>query len=95
MAMHVGVVTMELAIYESTSLKDKRRVLKSLKDRVRETFNAAIAEVDHQDARQRATLAVAMVSSDSRHLHSGLDQVVDFVRRGGGSSLLTFEKEVF
>ncbi|HRX87135.1 MAG TPA: DUF503 domain-containing protein, partial [Phycisphaerae bacterium] len=57
MAAHVGVLTIELALYEAASLKDKRRVLKSLKDRMRAQFNAAVAEVDNQDARQRATLA--------------------------------------
>lgn len=95
MAAHVGLVTIELALYDAGSLKDKRRVLRSLKDRLAATFNAAVAEVDHQDARQRATLAVALVSGESRHLHSGLDQVVDFVRTRGGAALLEFHKEVF
>ncbi len=94
MAAHVGVVTIELALYEAMSLKDKRRVLASLKDRLRGSFNAAVAEVDHQDARQRATLAVAMVSGDSRHLHGELDQVVDFVKTRSGAVLLGYEKEV-
>jgi hypothetical protein len=93
--MHVGVVTIELAIYESTSLKDKRRVIKSVKDRLRSRFNASVAEVGHLDARQRATLAVAMVSNDARHLHGGLDKVVDFVRTSGAASLIGYEKEVF
>jgi len=95
MALHVGVVNIELALYESASLKDKRRVIKSLKDRLRSAFNVSVAEVGHLEARQRATLAVAMVSGDARYLQGGLDQVVDFVRTRGGAVLLDFEKEVF
>jgi len=93
--MHVGVVSLELAVYEAASLKDKRRVVKSLKDRLRSRFNASVAEVDHLDARQRATVAVAMVSNEARHVHVGLDQVVDFVRASGAASLVGYEKEVF
>lgn len=92
--MHVGVVTLELAIYDAMSLKDKRRAIKSVKDRLRARFNVSVAEVDHLDARQRATLAVAMVSNEARYLHGGIDRIVDFIRTGGGVSLLDYQKEV-
>ena len=92
--MNVGVLTLELAVFEATSLKDKRRVIKSIKDRLRARFNVSVAEVDHHDARQRATLAVAMVANEARYLHGGLDRIVDFVRAGGTVSLIDFEKEV-
>ena len=87
--MRVGVLTIEIAIHESHSLKDKRRVIKSIKDRLRSRFNASVAEVGHLESRQRATLGAAMVSNDSKHLHSGLDRMVDFVRAGGVVSLLS------
>lgn len=93
--MNVGVLTLELAVYEALSLKDKRRVIKSIKDRVRARFNVSVAEVDHLDSRQRATLAMAMVSNEARHLHGGLDRIVEFVRSGGTVSLIDFEKQVW
>jgi hypothetical protein len=94
-ALRVGVVTIELAIPESLSLKDKRRVLKSIKDRLRARFNASVAEVGHLESRQRATLAAAMVSNDGKYLHGGLDKMVDFVRAAGAASLLSYEKQVW
>jgi uncharacterized protein YlxP (DUF503 family) len=92
--MHVGVLTLELAIYDAYSLKDKRRVIKSLKDRVRARFNVSVAEVDHQDVHRRATVAVAMVSSDPAHVHGCLDQIVDLVRSRIGAGLLDYDKEL-
>ena len=63
--MRIGILRMELVVYEALSLKDKRRVIKSIKDRVRARFNVSVAEVDHLDSRQRATLAIAMVSNEA------------------------------
>lgn len=93
--MNVGVLRLELAVFEALNLKDKRRVIKSIKDRVRARFNVSVAEVDHLDSRQRATLAVAMVSNDAGYLHGGLDRIVEFVRSGGKATLVDFEKQVF
>jgi hypothetical protein len=60
----IGVLTLELRLEHSHSLKDKRQVIKSLKDRLRNRFNIAVAEIDYQDAWQRALLAVVTVASD-------------------------------
>jgi uncharacterized protein YlxP (DUF503 family) len=60
----IGVLTLELRLENSHSLKEKRHVVASLKDRLRHKFNVAVAEVDHQDLWQRATLAAVTVSSD-------------------------------
>ena len=65
--MVVGVTRWELHLPASQSLKDKRRVIKSLKDRLHAKFNVAAAEVDHQELWQRAALAAAVVSGDHRH----------------------------
>jgi uncharacterized protein YlxP (DUF503 family) len=73
--MTVGSCKIELRIPDSQSLKAKRRVVKSLKDRVQARFNVGIAEVDRLDDWQRATLAVAAVSKDAR--------VVDGPSQGG------------
>jgi len=63
----VGVRTWELHLAGCQSLKDKRRVVKSLKDRLHQRFNVSAAEVDHHDAWQRAALACSVVSTERRH----------------------------
>ena len=65
----IGVLTLELRLEYSHSLKDKRHVVKSLQDRLRGKFNVAVAEIDHQDLWQRSAIAVVTVSSD--HVHAG------------------------
>jgi len=60
----IGVLTLELHIEDAHSLKEKRHVVQSLKDRLRHKFNVAVAEIDHQDIWQRATLAAVTVSGD-------------------------------
>ena len=60
----IGVLTLELRIETSHSLKEKRHVVQSLKDRLRHKFNVSVAEIDHQDLWQRATVAAVTVSSD-------------------------------
>jgi uncharacterized protein YlxP (DUF503 family) len=77
--MLVGVCTIELLLAENHDLKGKRRVLKSVKDRVRNTFNVSIAEVDDLDSWQRATLGVACVSKDRDVVERTLAHVASFV----------------
>ena len=60
----IGVLTLELRLESSHSLKEKRHVVQSLKDRLRHKFNVSVAEIAHQDLWQRATVAAVTVSSD-------------------------------
>ncbi len=60
----IGVLTLDLHIEHSHSLKDKRQVIRSLKDRLRSKFNVATAEIDHQDSWQRAVVGVVTLSGD-------------------------------
>jgi uncharacterized protein YlxP (DUF503 family) len=71
----VGVLILELRLENSHSLKDKRHVVKSLKDRLRNKFNVAVAEIDNQDLWQRATVSVVTVSADHVHAERVLQQV--------------------
>ncbi|MGA7235382.1 MAG: DUF503 domain-containing protein, partial [Bryobacteraceae bacterium] len=71
----VGVLTLELRLENSFSLKDKRQVVRSLKDRLRRKFNVAIAEIDYQELWQRAALAAVTVSSDHRYAEKLLQSV--------------------
>ena len=75
----VALGTVELHLPDVESLKGKRHVLKGLKQKVRARFEVAVAEVDHQDMWQRATLAVAYVSGDSRHANEVVMKALDFI----------------
>ena len=92
--MIVGILTIELAIYDAHSLKDKRRVVVSLKERLRNRFNVSVAELGYMDTPKRCRLGVALVSRESRAVHSQLDKIVDVVRRAAGVSLLDYEREL-
>ena len=71
----VGVLTLELRLENSHSLKDKRHVVESLKTRLRNKFNVAVAEIDYQDLWQRAAVAAVTVSSDHVHAEKVLQSV--------------------
>ena len=71
----VGVITLELRLDESHSLKDKRHFVKSLKDRLRNKFNVSVAEIDYQDLWQRGLVAVVTVSTDQAHAEQVLQNV--------------------
>ncbi|MBN2054115.1 DUF503 domain-containing protein [bacterium] len=73
------------------SLKGKRHVVRSLKDRLRGKFNIAVAEVGSQNLWQKCELGVASVGADGKYLNGLLDQVVNFVREFGGAELLHYE----
>ena len=80
MGIIVGLCTVELFIPESQSLKDKRQVLLSLKDRLREKFNLSVAEVDGQDLWQKAVLGLACVADEGRYVTQVLDQALNLIR---------------
>ncbi len=92
--MVVGVLRIRLGIFEALSLKDKRRVIKSLKDKLAARHNVSIAEVDDLDHRQAGTLGLALVANDSRFVQSALSKIVDEVRRYPHASLLNYEIEL-
>ena len=73
----IGVLTLELRLENSHSLKDKRHVVQSLKERLRSRFNVAVAEIDYQDTWQRAAIAAVTVSSDHVHAEKVLRSVED------------------
>ncbi len=75
----IGVLTLELRLESSHSLKEKRHVVQSLKDRLRHKFNVAVAEIDYQDLWQRAAIAAVTVSSDHDHAGKVLQSVEDEV----------------
>lgn len=77
MKTSLGLLHLEFHIFQAASLKDKRRLVKSFKDRVGGRFNVSIAEVDALDSRQRSVLAVAIVGNDQAYLAGALQQIVN------------------
>ena len=82
--MGVGIVTGDLHLNGCTSLKDKRRILKSLKDRLHQRFNVSVAETASQDRWQRAELSCCVVATDRRQAERVLTSADRFV---GGHDL--------
>ncbi len=72
--MPVGLLTLELHIPDAQSLKDKRQVLRSLKDKLRRQFNVAVAELDHHDAWQRSVVGVVTLSNEEKHVNEVLQK---------------------
>lgn len=79
--MVIGVLQVELFIGDASSLKDKRRVVMSLKDRLHQSNGVAIAEVDKLDAHQVAVLGIVAVSNSSSHAQGVLDRILDQLRK--------------
>ena len=80
MATKVGLLHLDVAIHDAMTLKDKRRVVKSFKDRIAHGRNVSVAEVDYLDMSRRALLAVAMVGNDGRYIEGSLQQIVNAAR---------------
>lgn len=91
--MVLGVLRVRLAIFEALSLKDKRRVVKSLKDRLAARHNISIAEIDDLDQRHAATLGLALIANDAGFVESALSRIVDEIRAFRRASLLDYEIE--
>ena len=92
--MVVGVCTVELWIPESQSLKDKRQVLHSVKDRLRGKFNLSIAEVDGQDLWQKAVLGMACVANDGSHAEQVLEQALNVIKSMPTIELVRVHREL-
>ncbi len=88
--MVVGLASIEIHIPESGSLKSKRHFLKGIKDRVKNRFNVSIAEVDHNDLWQRATLGVSVVANQKQFANQVLSEVVDFIGRENKVQILDY-----
>ena len=91
--MVIGIMTAKLAIYQATSLKDKRRVVKSLKDRIRRKFNVSVAETDALVYRLAAVITAAVVANEARFAEQCLQHVVNLIENDRSASLVAFTFE--
>jgi len=92
--MFVGSARIELFLPGATSLKDKRSVVRGLKDRIRQRTPAAVAEVDHQDLWQRAALGVAVVSGERRQVGELLQAVRQIADGTPGAEVIDWQEQV-
>ena len=92
--MPVGLLTLELHIPDAQSLKDKRQVLRSLKDKLRRQFNVAVAELDHHEAWQRSIIGVVTLSTAEQHVEESLQLVLQEADRLLGPVLINHVVEM-
>jgi len=88
--MLVASVLVELELPGGGTLKDKRRVIKGLTSRIRQRFEVACSEVDRMDDHRRATLGIALVSNDRRHIESVLSRIESWLSGAPDTVLLDF-----
>ena len=86
--MHVGTCRVRLHLPENHDLKGKRHIVRPLVERVRKTFNAAVAEVDDLDIWQSSVLGIAVVGNDARHVNEVLSHIVEFVEQSAHDAIV-------
>ena len=78
--MYVGAMKVRMIVRESHSLKDKRQVLSSIKDKLKNGFNVSVAEIDEQENRQMIVLGIGMVGNESQHVRHELEKIAQALR---------------
>jgi len=92
--MIIGILQLVLRFSDSHSLKEKRRILKSIKDRLRQQFNIAVAEIGDQDRWQSSLLGVASIGNDKRYVNGLLTRVQSWIEEHGGAELVSSQMEL-
>ena len=92
--MTIGVLEMDFLVPGSRSLKDKRRVIKSLKDTLRARFNCSVAETEFQDLWQRARIVACVVSAESRFANEQLNEIARFASNKAGAEMIEYRIEM-
>jgi len=92
--MVVGTLELQVRLLYSNSLKDKRRIVKSLIARIRNNFNVSIAEVGDYSLWKRAKIGIALLSSDTNYSNKVLDKILDFLKKERDFFIIEYRKEV-
>lgn len=93
--LHIGVLQFTIEIPHAVSLKDKRSVVKALKDRLRRSFNVSIAEIDDLDQCTVATLGAVVAGSDVAAVNSSLDHLLNTLQDWRDATLTDHQLEIF
>jgi uncharacterized protein YlxP (DUF503 family) len=92
--MPIGLLTLELHIAHAQSLKDKRQVLRSLKDKLRQKFNVAVAEMDHHEVWQRSIVGIVTLANEEKYVREVLQKALDEADEILGSLLVNQAIEI-
>ncbi|WP_028951138.1 DUF503 domain-containing protein [Sulfurihydrogenibium subterraneum] len=93
--MMIGSLVMQIHIHDAGSLKEKRMVIRSIKEKLRSKFNVSVSEVDNQDLWQLATVAVVTVAPDKNQVENILQNVINFVYSNFPELHIDVSKEIF
>ena len=92
--LYVGVLQFTLEIPYAESLKDKRNAIKALKDRLRRSFNVSLAEIEDLDSATVATLGAVVAGSDTQHLNSTMDHLINELNEWRDGTLVDHQLEI-
>lgn len=92
--MKIGILEITLLLYEVNSLKEKRIILKSLIQKLKNRYNISISEISYNDVWRNAKIGIASVSNDYAHLDSTLDHILDYIDADGRVEMIDVKREV-
>jgi hypothetical protein len=92
--MITAILKLTFLIHDCHSLKEKRKIVKSLISRIRNNFNASVAETGHNDAHGKIEIGVSMIGNDKRLLNSKADKVIDLAEKFHPAELFDSEIEI-
>ena len=92
--MLIGILQLELRIGDALNLREKRRIVRSLKDKWHHHHNVSVAEVDHLEHPQHALMGIVIVGNDAKHLESTLSKMVEQVKHERYAELIDFQIEI-
>jgi len=92
--MVIGILKIEFHIHENRSLKEKRKIVKSMLNRVKSRFNVSIAEIGANDKWQRIELGITTVGNDRAHIDSSLSSVISFLDRMYLAEIIDYSTEI-
>jgi uncharacterized protein YlxP (DUF503 family) len=94
LSMVIGICHLDLVLRDNHSLKEKRRVVKSIIGRVKSKFNVSIAEVGNQDLWQSAQIGFCIAGNEKRFINSSLDKVIYFIEESNSAEIKHVEMEI-
>jgi uncharacterized protein YlxP (DUF503 family) len=92
--MLIGILQLELRIGDALNLREKRRIMRSLKDKWHHHHNVSVAEVDLLEHPQNAVVGVVLVGNDAKHMESTLSKIVEHAKRERYAELIDFQIEI-
>lgn len=92
--MIVGLLSVEISLTDSFSLKDKRQVVKSIIQKIKNRYNVSIAEIDMLDNKRRAVIGMSCVSNSTDHVNQQLDRILNFMESDGRFAIENISKEI-